>query len=255
MQSSTWLTKRIRWKGGKRPATAEQFLDYDLTLELPPACKTVVHSSISGFSPVIFVLPLARHDWAGRWLASETYLRRHAKLGFAMRKSSPLLLLPFLFAIPQHPPRPEVPANLAAPASEEVVLQAHATGSQIYVCQDGPDQKLAWVLKAPDATLFDSHGATIGKHYAGPTWKHNDGSEVVGKVVARQDSPDAGAVPWLLLVAANHSGSGILANVTSIQRIHTKGGQPPASGCDDAHRGSENRSAYSADYYFYAPTH
>jgi hypothetical protein len=149
--------------------------------------------------------------------------------------------------------KPEVPEKLAAPDSEVLVLEAHATGSQIYVCQSGPDQKLAWVLKAPEADLFDSKGTAIGKHYAGPTWKHRDGSEVVGKVVAREDAPDATAIPWLLLRATTHSGNGVLTGVSSIQRIHTKAGQPPASGCDDAHRGAESKSAYSADYFFYTP--
>lgn len=148
--------------------------------------------------------------------------------------------------------RPEVPEKLSAPAGENVVLQAHATGFQVYVCQAGTDRKLAWILKAPEAELFDASGKSIGKHYAGPTWKHVDGSEVVGKVIAKQDSPEAGAIPWLLLTAASHSGNGILTNVSSIQRIHSHGGQPPASGCDDAHSGAQTKSTYSADYYFYS---
>jgi Protein of unknown function (DUF3455) len=163
----------------------------------------------------------------------------------------PILLLPFQLAFAQQQPRPEVPEKLSAPAAEHVILQVHATGSQIYVCQAGTDQKLAWVLKAPEADLSDSHGTVIIKHYAGPTWHHNDGSEVVGKVVARQDAPDATDIPWLLLTAASHSGHGVLSDVTSIQRIYTKGGQPPSSGCDDSHRGTESKSPYSADYYFF----
>jgi len=166
-----------------------------------------------------------------------------------------ILLLPFQLAVAQQQSKPVVPEKLAVPASENLVLQAHASGSQIYVCQAGADQKFAWTLKAPEADLSDSKGAVIGKHYAGPTWKHNDGSEAVGKVVAKQDAPDANAIPWLLLTAASHAGNGTLAGVTSIQRIHTKGGQPPTSGCDDAHRGTETKIPYSADYYFYAPSH
>jgi hypothetical protein len=107
---------------------------------------------------------------------------------------------------------------------------------------------------APEAELFDTKGSAIGKHFAGPTWKHSDGSEVIGKVVAKADSPDASAIPWLLLAAASHSGNGVFASVTSIQRIHTQGGQAPSTGCDDAHRGAKTKSAYSADYFFYAPT-
>jgi len=148
--------------------------------------------------------------------------------------------------------RPEVPDNIKAPAGEEIVLQVHARGSQVYVCQVAADQKFSWTLKGPEAELTDGHGKTIGTHFAGPTWKHADGSDVAGKLVARADAPEAGAIPWLLLSASEHTGNGILSRVTSIQRIHTKGGQPP-SGCDESHRGGEVKVPYSADYYFYAP--
>lgn len=148
----------------------------------------------------------------------------------------------------------DVPQKLKAPGGEELVLAAHATGSQIYICQvGGPDQPLAWMYKAPQADLHDASGTVIGTHFAGPTWKHKDGSGVTGKLVAREDSPDADSIPWLLLTATGHSGDGLLTRVTTIQRLHTKGGQPPSTGCDEAHRGTEVKRAYSADYYFYAP--
>jgi len=156
----------------------------------------------------------------------------------------------------QGPARPEVPESLKAPAGEEVILAAHATGVQIYVCQAGADQKFAWVLKAPEAELTDATGKKIANHFAGPTWKHADGSEVKGKVIAKQDAPKPDAIPWLLLTAASHTGDGIFSRVASIQRIHTEGGMPPsASMCDASASGKESRSAYSADYYFYAPQH
>jgi Protein of unknown function (DUF3455) len=156
----------------------------------------------------------------------------------------------------QGPARPEVPESLKAPGGEEMILLAHATGVQIYVCQAGADQKFAWVFKAPEADLTDATGKKIVHHFAGPTWKHIDGSEVTGKVIAKQDAPKPEAIPWLLLAAARHSGEGILSRVTSIQRIHTEGGLPPsASTCDASANGKESRSAYSADYYFYAPEH
>ena len=164
-----------------------------------------------------------------------------------------LVLFAMKPATAQQLARPEVPDKLSPPATEKLILQAHATGDQIYVCQPSLDQKLSWTLKAPDAQLFDAQNKVIAKHFAGPTWKHNDGSEVVGKVSARADSPDANAIPWLLLTAASHTGDGAFAKVTFIQRLHTKGGQPPQTGCDDAHRNAETKSAYSADYYFYAP--
>jgi hypothetical protein len=153
----------------------------------------------------------------------------------------------------QGPARPEVPENLRAPAGEEVILSAQATGVQIYVCQAGADQNFAWALKAPEAELSDATGKKIAHHFAGPTWKHVDGSEVRGKVIAKQDAPKPDAIPWLLLAAASHTGEGIFSRVTSIQRIHTQGGLPPkANACDTSANGKESRRAYSADYYFYA---
>ena len=51
--------------------------------------------------------------------------------------------------------RPDVPDKIKAPPGENVVLQAHASGSQIYVCAQDPDQKYGWTLKAPEAELHD----------------------------------------------------------------------------------------------------
>ena len=150
--------------------------------------------------------------------------------------------------------RPDVPEKIKAPASETVVVRALASGSQIYSCQQSTDGKYAWTLKAPEAELRDAQGAVIGRHYAGPTWKHNDGSEVTGKAVARVDSPDSDSIPWLLVSASGHSGEGVFSRVTSIQRIHTHGGQPPsAAECNASKQGAETKSSYTAEYVFYAP--
>jgi uncharacterized protein DUF3455 len=164
------------------------------------------------------------------------------------------IIAALFFLVGFGPARPEVPESLKAPAGEEVILSGHATGVQIYVCQAESEQKSSWVLKAPEADLTDAAGKKIVQHFAGPAWKHVDGSEVTGKVVAKEDAPKPGAIPWLLLTAASHTGEGILARVTTIQRIHTEGGLPPkASDCTVSTNGKESRSAYSADYYFYAP--
>lgn len=169
-----------------------------------------------------------------------------------------IALLLFGAIPPQKPARPDVPEAIAAPPNENVVLVAHASGSQIYVCKAGADQKLSWTLKGPDAKLSDASGKSIGRHFpstSGPAWNYTDGSEVIGKKEASADAPDPADIPWLRLKATGHSGNGILSHVTTIQRIHTNGGQPTATGCDDALRGAEHNSPYSADYYFYAPSH
>lgn len=151
--------------------------------------------------------------------------------------------------------RPDVPDKIRAPVHDKVILIASASGSQIYVCRkSSSDGKPQWTLKAPEAQLRNQSGAVIGRHYAGPTWKHKDGSEVTGKAVAQIDSPDAISIPWLLVAATGHAGTGILASVDSIQRIHTNGGQaPPASDCNASTLSAEKRRSYTADYYFYAP--
>jgi len=148
---------------------------------------------------------------------------------------------------------PDVPDAIQVPQGEQPVLFAAATGSQIYTCQAGADGKFSWTLKAPDAELKDQEGKIIGSHFAGPTWKLNDGSEVTGKAAAHVDSPDAGSVQWLLLNVVGHAGKGLLTNVTTIQRVRTHGGKPPSEGCDQSHRDAETKSSYTADYYFYAP--
>ena len=154
---------------------------------------------------------------------------------------------------PQDEPAPDVPDAIQVPAGLQVVVYAHATGSQIYMCQATPDGKFAWMLKAPDAELHDRKDKVIGQHSAGPSWKLKDGSEVTGKAVAHVDALDPESVPWLLVNVVSHSGNGLLSNVTTIQRVRTHGGQPPTAGCDAAHRDTETKSSYNADYYFYAP--
>jgi Protein of unknown function (DUF3455) len=152
----------------------------------------------------------------------------------------------------QAPSQGQVPQALQPPANEQLVVQVHAKGDQIYSCKvDGA--QAGWTLKGPEAQLFDKDGKAFGKHFAGPSWEASDGSRVVGKAAANAPSPDANSIPWLLVKVVSHEGQGVLTQVASIQRINTKGGKAPGSGCDAAHAGQEVRVAYSADYLFFAP--
>jgi hypothetical protein len=144
----------------------------------------------------------------------------------------------------------QAPKELQPPAGEQLVVQVHAKGDQIYTCKSDGGQ-FAWTLKAPEAQLFDKSGKAFGKHFAGPSWEANDGSRVTGKAVANAPSPDADSIPWLLVTVVNHTGEGVLAHATSIQRIHTKGGKARASGCGATQAGQEDRVPYSADYLFF----
>jgi hypothetical protein len=146
----------------------------------------------------------------------------------------------------------QIPPQIQAPANEQLLFQVHAKGDQIYSCK-GDGTQFSWTLKAPDAQLFDKSGKAFGKHFAGPSWEANDGSRVTGKAVANAPSPDADSIPWLLVNILTHEGTGVLSRATSIQRINTKGGKAPASGCEASHTGQEVRVPYEADYLFYAP--
>ncbi len=140
----------------------------------------------------------------------------------------------------------EIPPDLQVEGPR--LATVHASGFQVYTCAADVQGKRVWTLKAPDAT-FDNAAGLKGKHYAGPTWEAADGSKVVGRKLKDHASPDADAVAWLLLAAKSHEGSGKLADVTFIQRIHTGGGKPPTIG--DAKIGDEVRVPYTADYVFY----
>ena len=150
---------------------------------------------------------------------------------------------------------PDVPAKLKVPAGNALTSQMSAKGVQIYVCQPktGDRTQFEWTLKAPEADLFNASGALVGKHYGGPTWEYTkDKSKVVGEVKERLDSPDRTTIPWVLLSAKSHEGNGLFSKVTYIQRVNTKGGKSPATGCDSSKPNTTIRVDYTADYYFFA---
>ena len=143
-----------------------------------------------------------------------------------------------------------IPAPIRAPAESRFVLSTQAKGRQIYQCQLSGG-RYSWSLKAPDAKLMDENGQIVGSHYHGPVWEYKGGSRVKGRVVNKFDVAQEKAVSWLLVKVIAHQGAGLLANVHYINRINTKGGLPPQSGCDTNHLGSEVSIPYSADYLFF----
>ena len=140
-----------------------------------------------------------------------------------------------------------VPAQAAEPAEAAFTLTGR--GVQIYTCTQSATGA-AWMLKAPEARLLDAQGNDVGRHFAGPSWQAKDGSLVTGEVeFAASGGP--GAVPWLVLRAKTHEGSGAFAAVKAIIRTDTKGGAAPPSGCDASHAGAEVQVPYSASYSFF----
>ena len=143
----------------------------------------------------------------------------------------------------------EVPAALN-PDKLSIFRVVSATGVQVYTCTRNPAGATGWVLRGPDAQLFDPQNKPVGKHYAGPTWEGLDGGKVVGEMKTSLPAPVDKAVPWLMLDAKSHEGSGAFTQAQAIVRMGTTGGTAPSDGCDEARAGQELRVPYTAIYVF-----
>jgi hypothetical protein len=150
-----------------------------------------------------------------------------------------------------------VPAALAPAADQELFRVYPAEGVQIYRCTAAANGTFSWVFDSPDALLlsnddWDDEGERriVGHHYAGPTWEYKDHSTVVGHKVAAA-TVDPTAIPWLLLTAASHAGSGLFTDVTTVQRLNTTGGNAPSGGCDATTVNTAVRVPYTATYFMY----
>ena len=64
----------------------------------------------------------------------------------------------------------EVPAALN-PNKLSIFRVVSAKGLRGPACTRNPAGAYGWVLKGPDARLFDPQNKPVGKHYAGPTWE------------------------------------------------------------------------------------
>jgi hypothetical protein len=161
------------------------------------------------------------------------------------------LALLFLWGSPVSTSAAETPLPdaIAAPG-ETIVLTLHAEGAQVYECKAGSDGKPAWAFREPIATLM-LDGKTVGRHFAGPSWEHSDGSAVAGKLAASVPGATPNDIPWLKLEVISRRGQGILSDVTTVLRINTAGGALVGA-CDKT--GSYRNAPYSADYVFLRKT-
>lgn len=134
------------------------------------------------------------------------------------------------------------------------VLELHGRGVQIYRCET-TTSGFTWRLTGPEATLLTADGKVAGRHFAGPSWQATDGSVVVGEVLASGTPTDASkaaaSIPWLVLHAKSHAGSGRFGEVTHVVRSHTAGGAAPLTGCGASTKDQETRVPYTADYTFF----
>lgn len=135
--------------------------------------------------------------------------------------------------------------SLQVPAGSKLAFHAYASGVQIYRWNG-----TTWSFVGPSAVLSADAGgkSVVGSHYSGPTWESASGGKVKGAMLKRC-TPDANAIPWLLLEAVPTEGPGVFHRVTRIQRVNTVGGNAP-SGAGSV-TGEEASVPYTAEYLFY----
>jgi len=185
------------------------------------------------------------------------------------------------FSLPQNT---TIATRLTPEQGNSEFLATQAVGTQGYVCLPS-GSGASWTVNnaRPEATLFTNlFGAAfqIITHFLSPvqnpndigpkpprfgdaTWQSSlDSSKVWAQkkdfITAGTDEscPNDGAIDCLLLQtigsAQGPTGGRTLTKTTFIQRLNTKGGSAPATGCSTlADVGKQTLVPYSADYHFF----
>ena len=162
---------------------------------------------------------------------------------------------------------PIVPPGLEVEAPNHAFLVGHAFGFQNYECQ--PVESLGrvnWVLFTPQATLFGDQNEQIITHFNSPnpdearvvraTWQDSVDTSMVWARAVATATVDPNAIPWVTLVRVGSrvgpTGGTTLADTTFVQRVNTRGGLAPSTGCDQLPDvGKRAFVPYTADYFFY----
>lgn len=177
--------------------------------------------------------------------------------------------------------------NLNPPEGNTPFLIGHARGTQGYVClpTSAGASTASWMVNSPrpEATLFTTFfgkDVQIITHFLSPdthpnallpnppfgnaTWQSSfDSSRVWAQVfkaspagTVEDDCANTGSIACLLLQSVGNdvgpAGGKLLANVTFIQRLNTKGGLAPSTGCaTSSDVGKQALVPYTADYVFF----
>jgi hypothetical protein len=125
-------------------------------------------------------------------------------------------------------------------------------GTQVYRCEANGAAP-SWQLLGPDAHLYAADGKIVARHFYGPSWQANDGSEIKGKVLVSNASPEGPSdAPWLVLRVVSEHGQGIFAQVRTVARTDTHGGNTPTQDCTVANERTTMKVPYSARYIFFS---
>lgn len=190
-----------------------------------------------------------------------------------MKNCIALLGLSLICALPQAAQAqtvtpPIVPAGLEVDAPNQAFLVGHAFGTQNYECQPADSLgHVAWTLFTPQATLFNDQNEQIITHFNSPnpdeaahvvraTWQDSTDTSMVWARAVAAATVDPNAIPWVKLVRVGArvgpTGGKTLSDTTFVQRVNTRGGLAPSTGCDTLPDvGKKAFVPYTADYFFY----
>ncbi|CAG8865701.1 hypothetical protein PS627_01620 [Pseudomonas fluorescens] len=157
-------------------------------------------------------------------------------------------------AVPAAYAQSSVPESIKVPDGHKVALETVGVGEITYECRDkaAAAGQTEWVFVGPKAVLNDRDGKQVGDYFGPPaTWQAKDGSKITGTQLAVAPS-SAGNIPFQLVKANPAEGKGAMNGVSYIQRVATRGGVAPASGCSTADKGKQQVVKYQADYIFWA---
>jgi len=189
-----------------------------------------------------------------------------------MKNCTALLGLSLICALPQAARAqtvtpPAVPPGLEVETPNQAFLLGHAFGTQNYECQPVPSLgRVAWTLFTPQATLFNEQNEQVITHFNSPnpdearvvraTWQDSADTSMVWARAVATATVDPDAIPWVKLVRVGArvgpTGGTTLSDTTFVQRVHTRGGLAPSTGCDQLpDAGKKAFVPYTADYFFY----
>jgi hypothetical protein len=181
---------------------------------------------------------------------------------------------------------PPTPPIITPPAGNSAFLFGHGVGTQGYVCLPTSTGAASWTVNnaRPEATLFASffgQDFQVITHFLSPntnpnevapnplpfgnvTWQSSFDSSVVWAqtvhaIPAGSDAascPNTGAISCLLLQSIGSqkgpTGGKIMTPTAFIQRLNTKGGSAPDTGCSAlSDVGKQTLVPYAADYFFF----
>lgn len=184
---------------------------------------------------------------------------------------------------------PSTPTLITPPRGNSAFMVGHAIGTQGYICLPTSvgASTASWNAKParPEATLFQSffgQNFQIITHFLSPnenpndaatkpipfgsaTWQSSFDSSKVWAQVLHQNTIPAGSDPscpnpnsiaCLLLEAIGTqqgpTGGNLLSRTTFVQRLNTRGGLAPDTGCAvAADVGNQVLVPYTADYFFF----